>query len=291
MSKYYYLISGLPAITPDDHKPAYTVAEFKTEITTVLSEQDQKLADWFFLPYDNRNLLAYLRNTPRYVFDERGVYTEEIIKEICDSMESEDRVSENIRVPDYLIEFIRDYYERFGDTEVSEYNVLWEDRISAMYYHEAMTCGNTFLSSWFEMNLNIGNVMTAVNIRRHGLDREDYIIGDNEVAEQLRHSSAHDFNLGNSSDYMAELVQIAEERDLMVRERRTDVLRWNWLEEHTFFKTFDIESVLSYLIRLEMLERWAGLDKVKGEETFRRLVTEMKRESQDTLNEFKENNK
>lgn len=291
MSKYYYLISGLPAITLDDHKTAYTVSEFKTEITTVLSGRDQKLADWFFLQYDNRNLLAYLRNTPCYIFDERGIYTEEIIKEICDSMESEDRPPENMRVPDYLIEFIRDYYERFGDTEVSEYNVLWEDRLSAMYYHEAMTCGNAFLSSWFEMNLNIGNVMTAVNARRHGLDKEDYIIGENEVAEQLRHSSARDFNLGNSPDYIAELVQIAEEQDLMVRERRTDVLRWNWLEEHTFFKTFDIESVLSYLLRLEMLERWTGLDKVKGEETFRRLVTEMKQESQDTLNEFKENNK
>lgn len=291
MSKYYYLISGLPAITLDDHKPAYTVSEFKTEITTVLSGSDQKLADWFFLQYDNRNLLAYLRNTPCYIFDERGIYTEEIIKEICESMESEDRPPENTRVPDYLIEFVRDYYERFGDTEVSEYNVLWEDRLSAMYYHEAMTCGNTFLSSWFEMNLNIGNVMTAVNARRHGLDKEDYIIGDNEVAEQLRHSSARDFNLGNSPDYIAELVQIAEEQDLMVRERRTDVLRWNWLEEHTFFKTFDIESVLSYLLRLEMLERWTKLDKVKGEETFRRLVTDMKRESQDTLNEFKENNK
>ncbi|MDR0394569.1 MAG: DUF2764 domain-containing protein [Tannerella sp.] len=291
MSKYYYLISGLPAITPDDHKPAYTVAEFKAEITTALSVQDQKLADHFFFRYDNRNILAHLRATPRYVFDERGVYTEEMIKDICDSMASEDRAPENMQVPAYLAEFVRDYYERFDDTEASERNVLWEDRLSAMYYREAMMCGNTFLSSWFELNLNIGNVMTAFNSRKHGLDREEYIIGENEIAEQLRHSGARDFNLGNSPGYIAELLQIAEEQDLMVREKRTDVLRWNWLEDQTFFKTFDIESVLSYLLRLEMLERWAGLDQVKGKETFRRLVADMKRESRDTLNEFKENNK
>jgi hypothetical protein len=111
------------------------------------------------------------------------------------------------------------------------------------------------------------------------------------VAEQLRRSDARDFNLGNTPDYIAELIRIAEEPDLMVRERCADVLRWNRLEEHTFFKTFDIESVLAYLLRLEILERWTGLDRVKGEETFRRLVTEMKRESQDTLNEFEEHNK
>jgi hypothetical protein len=290
MSKYYYLISGLPAITLDDHKSAYTVAEFKAEISPALSDRDRKLADCFFLKYDNRNLLAYLRKVA-CIFDERGIYTEETIKEVCDSMESEDRAPGKIQVPDYFIEFIREYYERFEDSGVSEYNILWEDKLSAMYYHEVMACRNAFLSSWFELNLNIGNVMTAVNARKHGLDKEDYIIGKNEIAEQLRHSNARDFNLGNSPDYIAELIQIAEEQDLMVRERRTDVLRWNWLEEHTFFKTFDIESVLAYLFRIEMLERWTGLDKVKGEETFRRLVTEMKRESQDTLNDFKENNK
>jgi hypothetical protein len=81
-----------------------------------------------------------------------------------------------MEVPGYLIKFIRAYYERFEDTATSEDPVLWEDKLSAMYYREAMVCGNTFFSSWFEMNLNIGNVMTAVNVRKHSLDKEDYII-------------------------------------------------------------------------------------------------------------------
>ena len=37
MSKYYYLISGLPNIALDDSKLAYSVCEFRTEIEDMLS--------------------------------------------------------------------------------------------------------------------------------------------------------------------------------------------------------------------------------------------------------------
>ena len=37
MSKYYYLVAGLPELTLEDSKLSYTVADFKTEIYTGLS--------------------------------------------------------------------------------------------------------------------------------------------------------------------------------------------------------------------------------------------------------------
>lgn len=56
-----------------------------------------------------------------------------------------------------------------------------------------------------------------------------------------------------------------------------DLLKWEWLEEHTFFKPFDIESVFAYLLKLEMIERWVMLDKATGEKTFREIVGAMKK--------------
>ena len=53
MSKYYYLISGLPNIALDDSKLAYSVCEFRTEIEDMLSSKDKKLIDLFYLKYDN----------------------------------------------------------------------------------------------------------------------------------------------------------------------------------------------------------------------------------------------
>ena len=105
-----------------------------------------------------------------------------------------------------------------------------------------------------------------------GFDKAGYIVGDNEVAQALRTSNARDFGLGDAVDYLPDLWRIAEETDLMVREKKVDLLKWEWAEEHTFFKPFDIESVFAYLLKLEMIERWVMLDKATGEKTFREIV-------------------
>lgn len=291
MSKYYYLVSGLPAISLEDTKPACSVAGFKAEIDPVLTGHDRKIVRWFFLKFDNQNLLAHLRNVPGTAFDERGVFAEDTLREICELMRSEDRVPRQVPVPAYFETFIREYYAGLEDLSEAEHRVLLEDRLSSLYYNEAMTCRHRFMSSWFEMNLNVNNVMTAINCRNHGFEREDFIVGNNDVAEQLRMSNARDFNIGSSLDCLAELMQISEEKDLRLRERRIDILRWKWLDEHTVLRFFDIESVIAHLLRLEMIERWLTLDQVSGEKTFRKLVHTMKSESSEALEKFKENNK
>ncbi len=290
MSKYYCLIAGLPSVTLEDTKLTYSVSEFKVELDTVLSDEDKRLMRWLFFKYDNHNLLSFLRKVSESKFDQRGNFSVEEIREICDLLQEEDKVPENISVPAYFVKFIRRYYARFEEAVSMEFQLL-EDYISALYYNEAIECKNAFLSSWFEMNLNIGNILTAQNCQKYGLDKSSYIIGQNEVAQQLRQSSARDFNIGKTFDYIAEFMQITEGQDLIMREKRIDILRWKWLDDNTFFKTFDVESVIAYMLRLEMIERWVLLDKVGGEKTFRKLVSDMKRESSDTLEEFKKNNK
>lgn len=275
----------------EDTKLTYSVADFKAETDPMLSAQDRRVVRWFFLKFDNQNLLAHLQNVREQNFDERGIFAEETLKEICGLMKTEDRVPSGVPVPGYFQTFIREYYARFEEVTAENAHVLWEDKLSSLYYHEAIACRNKFISSWFEMNLNINNVMTAVNCRNHGLDKERFIVGNNEVAEQLRSSNARDFNISDAFDYLAEAMQISEEKDLWAREKRIDVLRWNWLEEQTVRRVFDIESVIAYLLRLEMIERWLTLDKASGGKTFRRLVHAMKSESAETLAKFKENNK
>jgi len=54
------------------------------------------------------------------------------------------------------------------------------------------------------------------------------------------------------------------------------LLKWRWLDEYTFYKTFDIDAVISYMLRLEMLEKWCALDAIRGAQTFRQLVSEMR---------------
>ena len=62
MSKYYYLVAGLPDLALDDSKLSYTVADFKTEFYPYLSDADKKLIDLFYLKFDNANVLKLLKD-------------------------------------------------------------------------------------------------------------------------------------------------------------------------------------------------------------------------------------
>lgn len=287
MSKYYYLIAGLPDIALDDGKRTYTVAEFKHEVMPMLSVGDQKLFAYFFLQYDNRNVLSFLQKKDM-PWDERGNIPYEAIEQLYQALREDEAPPRHTAVPAYIRDFMKEYLVAMEKGETSD--APWEDRLSTRYYRYAMEVKNDFMAAWFELNLNIGNILAAINCRKYDLDRKRFLVGDNEVAEALRTSNARDFGLSETLDYLPELLRIAEETDLLMREKKIDLLKWNWLEEHTFFKTFDFESVFAYLLRIEMIERWTALDKVSGEKTFRRMVGTMKQESAGVLDEFKRNN-
>lgn len=286
MSKYYCLIAGLPDITLDDSRLTYSVADFRNELSDILTRKDQKLIDLFFLKFDNKNLINQLKN-PDQDMDPRGSITYDESHALYQALK-EEAIPKNKHIPSYFIDFFRMYLESEAKGDVA--TISWEDRLAALYYAYAMKCGNQFVADWFELNLNINNMLTAITCRKHGLDKSQYIVGDNEVAEALRTSNARDFGLGNDVEYLPALQHIAEESDLMLREKKIDTLKWNWLEEQTFFKTFDIESVFAYLLKLEMIERWVSLDKETGEKTFREIVGAMKKGSENALEEFKRNN-
>lgn len=290
MSKYYYLIAGLPNIALDDSKLTYSVSDFRTEVEGMLTSKDQKLIDLFYLKYDNKNLYANIKN-PDSAPDPRGSISHETFNSLYRALKDEVKLPKDKNIPSYFVDFFKIYLEEEnkGD-KAGVVSIPWEDRLAALYYDYAMKCGNRFIAGWFELNLNINNILTAFTCRKYGFDKAQYIIGENEVAQNIRMSNARDFGLGDSVDYLPELQRIAEEPDLIAREKKMDILKWKWLDDNTFFKPFDIESVFAYLLKLEMIERWVTLDKTTGEKTFREIVGAMKKGSENTLEEFKRNN-
>ena len=290
MGKYYYLVSGLPVISLDDGNLAYTVADFKAVMEATLSAKDQKLIDLFFLKYDNANLLACLKEADAPL-DPRGRITREQFEVVYKALKEEEKLPKDEAIPAYHVTFIQRYLaEEQSEQKGEKAQVSWEDQLAALYYEAAMKAPNPFVAGWFELNLNINNVLTAITCRKYGFDKSLYIVGHNEIAEQIRTSNARDFGLSDAVEYLPELQRIAEETDLYARERKIDLLKWKWLEDQTFFKTFDMERVFAYLLQLEMIERWVNLDKVRGEQTFRELVGAMKKGSDHALEEFKRNN-
>lgn len=287
MGKYYCLIAGLPNISLEDSKIPFTITEFREELEGILTSKDKKLIDLFFLKFDNKNLVEQSR-FPDSDPDPRGSITYSEFSDLMKALKEEEKPPKNDRIPPYFLDFFTAYLAAEGKEENE--NIRWEDRLAALYYNYAMKVKNKFVAEWFELNLNINNLLTAFTARKYELDKAHYIVGDNEIAKILRTSNARDFGLGDAVEYLPTLQRIAEETDLFVREKKIDQLKWEWLDENTFFKTFDIESVFAYMLKLEMLERWVTLDKVTGEKTFRELVGAMKKGSDSALEEFKRNN-
>ncbi|MDR2469383.1 MAG: DUF2764 domain-containing protein [Tannerella sp.] len=289
--KYYYLIAGLPDISIDDDKLPFTVLEFRDELDNSLSATDRKLMHLFFLKFDNRNLLRRLQRSD--IEPEAGGYVpldavDELLAEIREA-EGAPLKRKTRSMPPYFETFVRMYFAEATKTETSP--VAWEDRLAALYYDYAMQCDNAFVAAWFELNLHIGNLLAAITCRKYGLNRNDYIVGDSEITRLLRTSGARDFGLGDTLEYLPAVQRIADESDLLLREKKTDQLKWDWMEEYTVFKIFTVERVLAWLLKLEIIERGAKLDKTTGEQMFRRLVGTMKTGSDNVLEEFKRNNK
>ena len=274
MSKYYYyLVAGLPELTLEDSKLSYTVADFKAELYPDLSDKDRKLIDLFYLKFDNANVLKLLKDKDDTI-DPRGNYSAEELEEFISSLKEGDEIVDAM-FPSYLSTFISEYFNA-----TAEDDFLHEDRLAALYYEYAMKCKNKFVSSWFAFNLTMNNILVALTARKFKMDIAPLIVGDTEVCEALRTSGARDFGLTGEVDFLDQLVKISETEELVERENKIDQLRWNWMEEATFFNYFTVERLFVFLLQLEMIERWISLDKEKGNQLFRSIIATLKDEVQ-----------
>ena len=273
MTNYYCQVTGLPELSLEDGKLSYTVANFKTEIYPQLSKSDKKLLDLFYLKYDNRNLLTLLNDKEASVDASLGNFSADELLGIIASFKEESAPDK--KFPSYFYEFAELYLntpdeERFG----------LEDKLYGYYYDYAMKCGNPFVSTWFELNLDVNNILAAMAARKYKMEVAKVPVGTNAVADALRTSNARDFGLADDLEYFEQLVRINDTIDLVDREKKIDLLKWNWMEDNTFFNYFTIEKIFVFLMKLEMIERLISLDKEKGNEMFRQLIGQLKDEVQ-----------
>lgn len=308
MGKYYGLVTGLPSLSLDIQKISYTQQEYYQDLLEELSNKDRELFEWLRLEQANKELVELL---------ERGymapsVDDEDEPKVDAETKQEDDEVEEQSLLPiaelkrcaymasrgraerrsdllpSYMLRFINDVFEPQRDDQAPQsFALSYEDRLSAYYYAAAGKVRNSFLAEWFRFNQTLRNVLTIYTCQRLGWEPRDYVVGDGEIEQKLLTSRAKDFDLAEDEPMIGSMIQIAQEADIAKRERMIDALRWSWLEERTFAMFFDVELLLSYYIRLGIVERWAKLDKEVGQEVFRNIVMGLKAESNASLDAFR----
>ena len=268
---YYYLIAGLPELSLDDSKLGITVREFRELYYPELANDDRALLDLIYLSYDNANLLTLLKDKEAAIA-EGGLYTSEELLGIIEAARAEE--TPDRRYPRYMYDFVA----QMESEESAAEGIFPEDRLAQLYYAHAMGQGNVFVERWFAFNLDLNNFLTAITARRYNLDVKPLIVGDNEVAKALRTSNSRDFGLTGVMDGFEEVMRISEIDNLVERERKLDVLKWEWMEENSFFDYFTVEKLFAFLVKIQIIERWITLDAEAGGEMLRGMIRQLKEE-------------
>lgn len=260
--KYYCLVASLQDIALDAHKLVYHQQAFQEVLKEELHPADYALIRDLFLPHDNRNLLTLLQKTDRE-WREKGHFSRE-------------ELEENIREPATLPQYMQRFILAFKNKEPLIPGMSPENELTTLFYECMLQHENPFMREWHRFELNLRNIATAFNAKKHKIPYEDQVIGTDEVSETIRKSHARDFGLGNELDYLEELLNLLRNEDIQEREKAIDQLVWNYLDEAVFFEYFTVERVIAFTIKLGLAERWLGMDKAHGQKLFKALLQELK---------------
>ncbi len=264
--KYHSFIAGLPDIRPDDTKCTITLESLKADIEECISAADREMLRLVFYAFDNCNLCTLLRGETAH-WQTLGTLTREEIEDFI-AFAKDGKIHQDAHLPPYFAEFMAAYL-----SETPLYNGMSrQDELTTLYYLHALKSPNDFAKAYFEFNLNLKNVLSATAARRHGMDVSKVVVGNTEIAENIKTNTSKDFGIAAMFPYLDETLQIEESKNLREREQKIDALRWKWLEDHTVFHYFTKEYIFAYLLRLEMLERWLKMDKETGHSAFGKYV-------------------
>ena len=265
--QYHYLIAGFPDLFFDDSKSLIKLEEFRQLLTENLPETDMEIIRLYFNRFDNRNILARLKdeNIP---FDHRGNFTE---SDLDDLFEAVKEGADNAR-----IQRVPAFYPLFIGAFKSELPVYdgksWDNQLTELYYKHVIDNNNSFVSNWFLFERDFQNIVTASQCRKHRLPADNQLIGTGELIDKLSRSSARDFGIDNDFPMIDQILKVIEEDDIKEFEKKIDRIKWDFLDNEIFFYYFTIEKLFSFIVKLSIAERWLSLDKEVGKEFFEELL-------------------
>jgi vacuolar-type H+-ATPase subunit C/Vma6 len=262
---YYYEVAGLPDLFLDENRAKVSVAGFRQEFRQKLHPDDYALIEVLFLKYDNKNLLNLLLKKDK-PWHELANFSRELLEE-------EIRESDK-RIPEYMRRFI----EKFKSGEQDDNNMLWETVLDSYFYEYLLSLDNDFLRNYYRFLLDFTNVTTALALRDQEMSPAHQLIGDNVITQSILRSSARDFGVTQDFAEAEKILSAWQSSTITEREKNLDLIKWQWIDEHTFFEYFTIERLLAFMLQLEIAERWMVLDPETGRSMFDQLLDRLTRD-------------
>ena len=265
-SSYYALVAGLREYTLDAETKGFDIKDILAEVEEALSASDMKVVDLLYTYYDCENLISR----------HNGSSTHNPLGRL-----SSEELDEELKSPSRLVAPIAKVIRAYAapeseDAEDIDLSQPFAKALMAAYYNCCEGSKSRLLREWSKCDRTIRNIVAATVARKQGVAIEGVIIGEDSVTESLVRSSASDFGLRAELPFVEAIVgAVADERNLIEKERKIDNIRWAELSELSTFDYFDLNAVVAYLAKVNMVARWASLDAKTGREMFDRLVAEL----------------
>lgn len=266
---YYYLVAGLREWSLESDTKGFNVREIVDEILDSLTKSDREAVKLLYAYYDCENIIACRTGRERH--NELGNLSREQIEAML-SERSYGELSKNVaKVVKYFNEI--DDEERDEDAAIND---TFEHALFEAYYRDLAESKCSFLSAWGEFDRNLRNISAAVAAREAGRSVADVVVGGGDVVEQLKSSSASDFGLRGELQYIDAVISaVSDEKNIVEKERKIDKVREEQASEIAVFDFFNINFILSYLVKVNIIARWMLLLPEAGREMLDRLIRDL----------------
>lgn len=182
--------------------------------------------------------------TPGYKFSDSTPDT--IMDEICSQLTEKDMA---------VVEFVQKGFD--------------SESLNAEFYREALAHKNRFVREYFRFDLAVRNAkveyLNAALGRPAGKDVLDINADEDAPAVET-----------GEFEEAQKMSNILNEGDLLSREKGMDDLAWEKIDSLTIFNYFDLEAVLGFIVKLQIVARWFKLNEETGRQMFRKLVDEVR---------------
>ena len=172
---------------------------------------------------------------------------------------------------DYIEEIVSLCFEK--DRELISFLMSgYEDEnLNIDFYAKALTHKDQFIREYFRFDLNVRNAKVKYLNRALGREMSKDVLTFAEDTDQaVLDVAAEEF------EEAADLETILNAGDILSRERGIDDLMWEKIDNLTTFNYFDIDAILGFITKLNIVARWYRLDEQTGREMFKKLVDEVR---------------
>ena len=237
---YYCLVAGLREYSLDADTKGFNARAIIEEILEGVSARDARCVRLLYGYYDCENLVNFRKG--RTAHNPLGNLSRE---------EIEEQTKNPDRLPARMATVVRSYSAIVDEDADNEDGIdtdrSFENALFSAYYDECAHSKSRFLRQWADFDRNLRNI-----------------------------SAAADFGLRGDVPYLeAVIAAVNDETNLVEKERKIDAIRWNQAEELSTFDYFDINALLAYLVKVNIVARWTRLDDKQGREMLHRLMTSL----------------